>query len=139
MYCEMSGWNPFKAVKTAFGSAFAVSKSVAKSTLPAFTGSLPGALPQILPAVVDTTLSTVPVVVDRALDIPIAVSTPLIKVGVETGTKVMLPQVEAPKMQKLVVPGYKQTETGEIVKEVNLKDFVSLIPLSGLAWLALAL
>lgn len=139
MYCEMSGWNPFSAVKSAFESAFAVGKSAAKSSVSVASSVLPGALPQTVPAVVDTTLSTVPVVVEKALEVPIAVTTPLIKVTTQTAAGVVAPQIEAPQYEPLVVPGYTKTETGEIVKEVNLKDFVSLIPLSGLAWLAFAL
>lgn len=139
MYCDMMGWNPFDAVKTAISSAFAVGSSAAKSAVPILTSSLPGALPLTIPAVVNTTLSTVPVVVKKALEVPIAVSSPLITTAVQKATQVTVPQIEAPQAETLVVPGYTKTESGEIVKEVNLKDWLSLIPLSALGYLAFAL
>ena len=57
----------------------------------------------------------------------------------EVPVAITAPEIKVQKYQTLIVPGYTKTETGEIVKEVNLKDFVSLIPLFGLAWMAFAL
>lgn len=55
-------------------------------------------------------------------------------------TTVSVPQIEAPKYETLVVPGYKKTETGEIVKESSIaEDLISMIPLSGLALFAFLL
>lgn len=139
MKTDLMGWNPFDVAKSAVSSVFDTIGTAAKVGTSIASSTLPGALPQTVPKVVDTVLSTVPVVVDTALQVPIAVTTPLIKVGVEKAMQITVPQVEAPQYEPLVVPGYTKTETGEIVKEVNLKDFISLIPLSGLAWLAFAL
>jgi hypothetical protein len=57
----------------------------------------------------------------------------------EAPVAITAPEIKAQKYQTLIVPGYTKTETGEIVKEVSLKDFIPLISLSGLAWLAFAL
>lgn len=57
----------------------------------------------------------------------------------EAPVAITAPEIKARKYQTLIVPGYTKTETGEIVKEVNLKDFISLIPIFGLVWLAFAL